>query len=280
MNSETDPNDLGKQYLSEDDYEEAIAAFTQAISNDPKDVEAYRNRAETYCLLEDYEAASKDLLAVLDLDDGQKEVWQELADTYLSMGDVQKAAETFKQASDLFDDHAFLDQSQILLAEQYSDEELLDYANEQLTEARALEYIQLGAYFDYDGRQSMEIDGQRWSPVTDDRVNTLQDIQAIWHQVYSSDQEVNLNAFCEIDGKLYTNCMGVGDDISLLDEQITTVESRDGRTAELTGYVLRLEIDDNGQEQQKKWMLHYSMYFEEDVWKCAGFTEDDSMPVD
>ena len=49
--------DLGMKYLEEQNYEEAIVAFTAAIEIDPKQADAYLNLADTYILQGDYEAA-------------------------------------------------------------------------------------------------------------------------------------------------------------------------------------------------------------------------------
>ena len=48
---------LGGKYLSELDYEQAIAAYRQAIEIDPKCEDAYLALAEIYVALEDYPAA-------------------------------------------------------------------------------------------------------------------------------------------------------------------------------------------------------------------------------
>lgn len=48
---------LGEKYLSELDYEQAIAAYRQAIEIDPKCEDAYLALADVYVAMEDYEAA-------------------------------------------------------------------------------------------------------------------------------------------------------------------------------------------------------------------------------
>lgn len=50
--------DLGVRYLSDNNYEEAVIAFTAAIEIDPKQPEAYNGAADAYIGLNDYEKAS------------------------------------------------------------------------------------------------------------------------------------------------------------------------------------------------------------------------------
>ena len=57
---------LGQKYLSEMNYSEAIAAFTEAIRLDPNDIQAYLGRAQAYEALEKYEEARDDYTAVIE----------------------------------------------------------------------------------------------------------------------------------------------------------------------------------------------------------------------
>ena len=52
--------DLGRRYLEDGNYEEAILAFSAAIEIDPKRAEAYLGRGEAYMELGDYESALED----------------------------------------------------------------------------------------------------------------------------------------------------------------------------------------------------------------------------
>lgn len=53
--------DLGQKYLSELEYDQAVAAFTEAVAIDPKSVDAYMGLADAYIGLGDMEAARKTL---------------------------------------------------------------------------------------------------------------------------------------------------------------------------------------------------------------------------
>lgn len=58
--------ELGRKYLTEMNYAEAIAAFTEAIKLNPDDIEAYMARAEAYAALEKYDEATADYTAVIE----------------------------------------------------------------------------------------------------------------------------------------------------------------------------------------------------------------------
>ena len=62
---------LGQKYLSEMNYSEAIAAFTEAIRLDPNDIEAYFERAQAYTALKKYDEANADYTAVIEKADDQ-----------------------------------------------------------------------------------------------------------------------------------------------------------------------------------------------------------------
>ncbi len=64
--------DLGIKYLSELNYEQAIVAFNEAISIDPKNVDAYVKLSEAYVAIGDYDKAEEVL------EKGQKETSSEI----------------------------------------------------------------------------------------------------------------------------------------------------------------------------------------------------------
>ena len=61
----------GRKYLTEMNYAEAIAAFTEAIKLNPDDIEAYMARAEAYAALKKYDEATADYTAVIEKTDDQ-----------------------------------------------------------------------------------------------------------------------------------------------------------------------------------------------------------------
>lgn len=74
--------DLGAKYLSEENYEQAIAAFDVAISIDPKNVGAYLGKADAYI--------------------GMANGEMEKAKTYLANGDMEGYRECLKNAEDYY----------------------------------------------------------------------------------------------------------------------------------------------------------------------------------
>ena len=56
----TDQIELGQKYLTELNYTEAVASFTEAIRLDPDNIQAYMGRAEAYLALGEYEKALED----------------------------------------------------------------------------------------------------------------------------------------------------------------------------------------------------------------------------
>ena len=55
-----DKIELGQKYLTELNYTEAIASFTEAIKLDPNNIQAYMGRAEAYMALGEYDKALED----------------------------------------------------------------------------------------------------------------------------------------------------------------------------------------------------------------------------
>lgn len=58
--------ELGQKYLTELNYTEAVAAFTEVIKIDPSNIEAYVGRAEAYKGLKQYEEAKADYTTVIE----------------------------------------------------------------------------------------------------------------------------------------------------------------------------------------------------------------------
>lgn len=58
--------ELGRKYLTEQNYAEAVVAFTEAIQLDPNNIDAYMGRAEAYKALQKYEEAADDYSTVIE----------------------------------------------------------------------------------------------------------------------------------------------------------------------------------------------------------------------
>jgi tetratricopeptide (TPR) repeat protein len=89
--------DLGLRYLSEGGYEEAVVAFTAAISIDPKQAVVYVGRGDAYVGLEQHETAVPDYEQAITLDESVAEVYIKLADSFVALGDVDRAREALER---------------------------------------------------------------------------------------------------------------------------------------------------------------------------------------
>mgnify|MGYP003100247336 CR=1 FL=1 len=65
----TEKIELGQKYLTELNYTEAVAAFTEVIKMDPSNIEAYVGRAEAYKCLEQYDDAKADYTTAIEKTD-------------------------------------------------------------------------------------------------------------------------------------------------------------------------------------------------------------------
>ena len=58
--------ELGQKYLTELNYTEAVASFTEAIGLDPENISAYMGRAEAYVGLKQYDDAKTDYTTAIE----------------------------------------------------------------------------------------------------------------------------------------------------------------------------------------------------------------------
>ena len=126
--------DLGMQYLTEGDYEEAIVAFTAAIEIYPNQALAYVGRGDAYILSgetnDQITAAEADYLTALELDSAAADVYGKLADVYLLLGDSEKALQILQQGADITGDEELLIRLEELFAEMSPEEEEIEEAAE------------------------------------------------------------------------------------------------------------------------------------------------------
>ena len=273
--------DLGVRYLDEGNYEEAIMAFTAAIEIDPKRPEAYIGRGDAYLASGDspdsLAAAEEDYLTALELDDQLEEVYEKLSELYAAMGDSQKSLEILEEGADALDSGSLRRRAERQRAQAYSDQELIDLANDAVITVYSLEYtFPAGAWFEQDWGTHVEDEaGRWWFPVIDPEVQSLADVEAYWNRYFSSRYPLPENiGYREIDGHLYCGNGGIGGDVTLLDYVLTGVQSRSGTSAVLTGYALRQRWEGVNTVEYKN-HFRYLMDFEDGVWKCSGFEEGD-----
>ena len=63
--------ELGQKYLTEQNYTEAVASFTEAIGLDPENIPAYMGRAEAYVALKQYDDAKADYTTAIEKTEDQ-----------------------------------------------------------------------------------------------------------------------------------------------------------------------------------------------------------------
>ncbi len=132
--------DLGSQYLSEANYEEAIVAFTNAIEIDDRKPEAYTGRGDAYTgsageaveaqnfseAADLYEKALDDYKTAVELGDSEAEDKVQEAETNIEQIGSSSAEYTIER-----EDRSVYDESGQLLASWYYDKVVLEEKNEQ-----------------------------------------------------------------------------------------------------------------------------------------------------
>ena len=98
----TEKIELGQKYLTELNYTEAVAAFTEVIKMDPSNIEAYMGRAEAYKCLEQYDDAKADYTTAIEKTDEmpytQAQAYAGRAEVY-DLTDETEAAESARLPS-------------------------------------------------------------------------------------------------------------------------------------------------------------------------------------
>lgn len=99
--------ELGQKYLTEQNYAEAVVAFTEAIQLDPNNIDAYMGRAEAYKALQKYEEATSDYSTVIektaDQPYTQALAYQGRADLYEQTEEWAKAESDYRALLPLLD---------------------------------------------------------------------------------------------------------------------------------------------------------------------------------
>ena len=101
-NATIDPQDAGVQLSSEGRWEEAITKFDEAILLNPKDSQAYYNRANAYRHLGEYRQAIQDFDLVLGLNPRDALAYDSRADAYLHLGEYHLAIQDYDEAIGIF----------------------------------------------------------------------------------------------------------------------------------------------------------------------------------
>lgn len=140
-----DKIELGQKYLTELNYTEAIASFTEAIKLDPNNIQAYMGRAEAYLALGEYDKALKDYQFVCGKTEempytralsyiGQAEVYEKMNQPTRAISDYGLAkallsASDAGQAEDVSEEDVGMKLVQVLYAHAALCETLKNYNN-------------------------------------------------------------------------------------------------------------------------------------------------------
>lgn len=85
--------DLGVKYLSENDYEKAVAEFTTAIEIEPSEIQSYIKRAEAFTTLDLFAEAESDYKTALYFDEYSADSYLGMAELYLRQKKIDEAIE-------------------------------------------------------------------------------------------------------------------------------------------------------------------------------------------
>ena len=118
--------DLGMRYLTEGSFDEALAAFTDAIAVDPNRPETYLQRAEAYLALGMVNEALADYETARSLDGGAA-AWAGMVEVYIRQEDYETAQRVLDEALALYPEDAALAElqarlEQLMIPEPGSDE--------------------------------------------------------------------------------------------------------------------------------------------------------------
>ena len=98
--------ELGCRYLFDEDYEQAVLAFTAAIEIDTKRPQAYGGAGEAYMGLGQSDQAVQVLNDALEHAEADASVYQGLADVYITLGDYEAAADILRRGIEATEDQS------------------------------------------------------------------------------------------------------------------------------------------------------------------------------
>jgi tetratricopeptide (TPR) repeat protein len=91
----------GDHYLNTGDYENAIAAFSNAIAIEPKFKEAYKNRGNVYYYLKQYDKAADDYYMALEIDPEYPNPYSNIGNILIDEGKYEEAIRMHDKAISL-----------------------------------------------------------------------------------------------------------------------------------------------------------------------------------
>ena len=131
--------DLGQRYLEEQDYEQALVEFDKAIAIDPKNIDAYIGKAQTYQGMGDIELSIQTLEEAYEKIDS-RQIEDSLISAYMEQSQKYIGNEQYDEALDVYDRLLELDGNDNDI--QSGIEELLQEYINSLTEQQRYDEIQ------------------------------------------------------------------------------------------------------------------------------------------
>lgn len=168
--------------------------------------------------------------------------------------------------------------------EQSPDTELLKIASDLWNvQYNMIWTVPPGAWFQTEWTPNpLEYEGKLWLPVASSQVSSLADIQAYWENYFTRDfapSEWYLQSYAEINGRLYSENMGIGGDMTLVGFEFDHIISRDDTMVKIL--VLEKRDDYLGTAQAGNIDIQefvYTMVWEDSRWKCDDVTYTDGTP--
>ena len=152
-----------------------------------------------------------------------------------------------------------------------TDDQLADYADSMIMDQYNFLYgLSWGAVLEQNFAASVKVGYDYWSPLKDARY--MLDIQQEWNKYFSYQVPVPdelLSHYRMINGRLYTDNSGIGDDICQGPISITGVSYRVSDYAELTGISMRYDDPTASADEGEIGTFTYRMVLENGFWACS-----------
>ena len=127
--------DEGMAFIVQENYEEAIIAFTNAIEIEGKNIEAYKGRAQAYIALSQYENAVCDYQMAIEIDPEDKGVYDSIIDAYLKQGDEETAFKYIEKKEEIFGEESISPEQQMIINREKPQEKPVEVTNEDYSNA-------------------------------------------------------------------------------------------------------------------------------------------------
>ena len=135
--------ELGQKYLTELNYTEAVASFTEAIGLDPENIPAYMGRAEAYVALKQYDDAKADYTTAIEKTAEQPYTQ---AQAYAGRAEVNELTEELQDAESDYEAAQKLLEAEDIGEKAQVEDDVLTAFRKKVLYARAVLCTKLGLY--------------------------------------------------------------------------------------------------------------------------------------